>query len=251
MIMKNERYKDKVVLVIGATGGIGEEVTKRLSKESASLILFSNNLQKLQKLKENVDSEAIIVMGDARNTGDLENAVKMGIEKFGKIDSLIHSVGSIILKPIHNTDEEKFRETLELNLVSPFLAIKSVIKIMMAQKSGSIVVVSSVAGSKGLLNHEAISAAKGGLEAMIRSASVTYSKRGIRFNAVALGLVDTPLAKFLTENEISMKASVSMHPLGRIGAPGDVAEAILYLASDESSWVTGSIIPIDGGMKAN
>ncbi|MDX1701136.1 MAG: SDR family oxidoreductase, partial [Melioribacteraceae bacterium] len=154
-------------------------------------------------------------------------------------------------KPLHNTDEEKFRETIELNLMSPFLAIKSVIRKMMMQKSGSVVIVSSVAGSKGLMNHEAISAAKGGLEAMIRSAAVTYSKRGIRFNGVALGLVDTPLAKFLTENEISMKASVSMHPLGRIGEPSDVAEAILYLASEDSSWVTGSIIPIDGGMKAN
>jgi NAD(P)-dependent dehydrogenase (short-subunit alcohol dehydrogenase family) len=249
--MNKERFKDKVVFVIGATGGIGEEISRRLSQEKASLILFSRNREKLEKLQENIVSESIIVEGDARNASDLANAVKLGTEKFGKIDSLIHAVGSIILKPMHNTDEDKFRETLELNLVSPFLAIKSVIRKMMVQKSGSIVVVSSVAGSKGLLNHEAISAAKGGLEAMIRSASVTYSKRGIRFNGVALGLVDTPLAKFLTENKISMQASVSMHPLGRIGAPNDVAEAILYLASEDSSWVTGSIIPIDGGMKAN
>jgi len=122
---------------------------------------------------------------------------------------------------------------------------------MLNRKNGNIVIISSIAGSKGLLNHEAISAAKGGLEAMIRSASVTYAKRGIRFNGVALGLGDTPLAKFLTQNEISMKASESLHPMGRIGKPEDVVEAILYLASDDSSWVTGVIIPIDGGMKAN
>ena len=249
--MRKERFNNKVVFVIGATGGIGEEITKKLAQEKASLILFSKNLEKLKQLNKNIDPEAIIVEGDARNAEDLEKAVKLGKEKFGKIDSLIHAVGSIILKPMHNTDEEKFRETLELNLISPFLAIKSVIRGMMTQKSGSIVVISSVAGSKGLMNHEAISAAKGGLEAMIRSASVTYSKRGIRFNGVALGLVDTPLASFLTENEISMKASVSMHPLGRIGTPNDAAEAILYLASEDSSWVTGSVIPIDGGMKAN
>ena len=97
---------------------------------------------------------------------------------------------------------------------------------MMTNKSGSVVVISSVAGSKGLINHEAISAAKGGLESMIRSASVTYAKRGIRFNGVALGLIDTPLAKFLTENEISRKASESLHPMGRIGKPEDVVEAI-------------------------
>ncbi|MCB0753246.1 MAG: SDR family oxidoreductase [Ignavibacteriae bacterium] len=249
--MMNYRFENKVVIIIGATGGIGEVVSKRLAEEKASLILFSRNVEKLENLKSKLKSDSIIVKGDATNYNDLENAVKLGIEKFGKIDAMIHAVGSIVLKPIHNTDEETFRNILELNLVSPFRAIKSVIKNMMQNKNGSIVIISSVAGSKGLMNHEAISAAKGGLESMIRSASVTYAKKGIRFNGVALGLVETPLAKFLTENEISKKASESLHPMGRIGKPEDVVEAVLYLASDNSSWVTGTIIPIDGGMKAN
>ncbi len=249
--MKTKRFENKVVLIIGATGGIGEIISQRLSEENAKLILFSRNNDKLDKLEQKLDTELIKIVGDASNSEDLDNAVTLGIEKFGKIDSLIHAVGSIILKPIHNTDEDTFRDIVELNLISPFIAIKSVIRKMMNQKSGNVVIISSVAGSKGLMNHEAISAAKGGLEAMIRSASVTYAKRGIRFNGVALGLIDTPLAKFLTENEISMKASESLHPMGRIGKPEDVVEAILYLASDDSSWVTGSIIPIDGGMKAN
>lgn len=249
--MKTKRYANKVVFIIGATGGIGEIISQRLAEENAKLILFPRNNDKLDKLEQKLDTELIKIVGDASNSEDLDNAVTLGIEKFGKIDSLIHAVGSIVLKPIHNTDEDTFRDIVELNLISPFIAIKSVIRKMMNQKSGNVVIISSVAGSKGLMNHEAISAAKGGLEAMIRSASVTYAKRGIRFNGVALGLVDTPLAKFLTENEISMKASESLHPMGRIGKPEDVVEAILYLASDDSSWVTGSIIPIDGGMKAN
>jgi len=245
------RFKDKVVMLIGATGGIGKLVSRRLADESSKLILFSRNQSKLENLKNELDTDCIAFQGDALKIDDLEEAVEKGIKEFGKIDSLIHAVGSIVLKPLHNTDEEVFRNTLELNLMSPFLAIKSVIRNMMNQKSGNVVVISSVAGSKGLMNHEAISAAKGGLESMIRSAAVTYAKRGIRFNGIALGLVNTPLAKFLTENEISRKASVSMHPLGRIGEPSDVAEAVLYLASEDSSWVTGTIIPIDGGMKAN
>jgi NAD(P)-dependent dehydrogenase (short-subunit alcohol dehydrogenase family) len=249
--MKNKRFENKVVLIIGATGGIGEVVCKKLAEEKAKLILFSRNAEKLNQLESELDTETLLIEGNAAKYSDLENAAVKGIEKFGKIDSLIHAVGSIVLKPIHNTDEETFRDTLELNLVSPFLAIKSVVKSMMNNKSGSIVVVSSVAGSKGLMNHESISAAKGGLESMIRSAAVTYAKRGIRFNGVALGLVETPLSQFLTQNEISKKASVSLHPMGRIGTPEDVVEAILYLASDDSSWVTGTIIPIDGGMKAN
>ena len=249
--MSRNKFENKVVFIIGATGGIGEVVTQRLAEEKANLVLFSRNIDKLNELKSKLDTECITFVGDAANSNDLDNAVKLGIEKFGRIDSLIHAVGSIVLKPIHNTDEDTFRNIIELNLISPFLAIKSVIRKMMNQKNGNVVIISSVAGSKGLLNHEAISAAKGGLESMIRSASVTYAKRGIRFNGVALGLIDTPLAKFLTENEISKKASESLHPMGRIGKPEDVVEAILYLASDDSSWVTGTIIPIDGGMKAN
>ena len=168
------RFENKVVLIIGATGGIGEEICRRLSAEKASLVLFSKNLSKLEELKSRLDTESIIVHGDAQNIADLEIAVEKGKNAFGKIDSLIHAVGSIVLKPIHNTDVETFRNILELNLISPFLAVKSVIQTMMNQKSGNIVVLSSVAGSKGIMNHEAISAAKGGLESMIRSSFLLH-----------------------------------------------------------------------------
>ncbi len=244
-------FKEKVIFIVGATGGIGSEIVNGLSGSGARLILFSRNSEKLQNLKKNLDNEVIAFEGDATKSRDLEAAVAEAIDKFGKIDVLIHAVGSIVLKSIQNLTEENFRDTLELNLISPFLAIKSVIPVMVKQKSGSIVVISSVAGSKGLMNHEAISAAKGGLEGLVRSTAITYAKRGIRVNGVALGLVDTPLAEFLTKNELSLKASVSLHPMNRIGKPNDVSGAILYLASDQSQWTTGTIIPVDGGMAAN
>jgi dihydroanticapsin dehydrogenase len=249
--MDKTRFENKVAIIVGATGGIGRKLSVKLSLEGASLILFSRNKEKLNALSSELNSEHILVEGDAENYGDLQGAVNTGIGKFGHIDILVHAVGSIILKPLHKTEEADFRNILELNLISPFLSINSVIEHMIKEKSGSVVVISSVAGSKGLLNHEAISAAKGGLEAMIRSASVTYARKGIRFNAVAPGLVDTPLAGFLTGNEMSKRASVSMHPMGRIGVPQDIADAVMFLASDESSWITGAVLPVDGGMKAN
>ncbi len=244
--MKN-RFDEKVVFIIGATGS---EVCRRLDKEGAKLSLFSRNESKLIELQNNF-SNSIINIGDATVFGDLKSVVDKTINEFGRIDVLIHSVGTIVLKPISVLNEETFRSTLELNLISPFLAIKSIISKMISQRGGSVVVISSVAGRKGLLNHEAISAAKEGLESMIKSAAVTYAKRGVRFNGVALGLVDTPLAKFLTFNEMSLKASKQLHPMGRIGTPHDVAEAVLYLAWDDSSWTTGTIIAVDGGMSAN
>jgi NAD(P)-dependent dehydrogenase (short-subunit alcohol dehydrogenase family) len=180
----------------------------------------------------------------------MKTIMNESLEAFDQIDIMIHAVGSIVLKPLHVLKVEEFHETLNLNLISAFNALKCVIRPMMRKKHGSVVFISSVAGSTGLMNHEAISAAKGGLEAMIRSAAITYAKRGVRINGVALGLVNTPLSKKLTNSETALKASEKLHPLGRIGGPKDVIPAVLYLASDESSWVTGEIIHVDGGISA-
>ena len=242
--------KSKTVLIIGATGGIGSLITEEFAAQENNIICFSRNQEKLDLLKAKIGENHLFIKGDGKNYLDLQNAVKQGIEHFGRIDIMIHAIGSIVLKPLTAIDENVFRETIDLNLVSPFLTSKAVLPEMIKQKNGSCIFLSSVAGSKGLMNHEAISAAKGGLEAFVRSSAVTYAKKGIRFNAVALGLVETPLSEFLTKNELSLKASTSIHPIGRIGKPEDVIGAIEYLASDESKWVTGAIIPIDGGMRA-
>ncbi|NVM46585.1 MAG: SDR family oxidoreductase [Candidatus Lokiarchaeota archaeon] len=244
--------ENKVIVILGATGGIGSAVAEKASKLGAKLVLVARNLADLKEL-ENSLQHSISIQADVTNSNDLKRMVEEVESKFGKIDVLIHAVGSIVLKPIHVLKIEEFEEIIKINLTSAFLAIKAVIRGMIRNKSGSIIVISSVAGSKGLRNHEAISAAKGGLESMIRSAANTYASKGIRFNGVALGLVDTPLAAGakLTTNEKALEISNKMHPLGRIGKPEDIVYAILYLASDNSSWVTGAILPIDGGLSVN
>ncbi|TFG17204.1 MAG: SDR family oxidoreductase [Promethearchaeota archaeon] len=242
-------FENQVILLLGATGGIGSVIAKKASQMGAKLVLVARNNEKLKILENHLDS-AISIQADATKEEDLKKVVEVAEQKFGKIDILIHAVGSILLKPIHALKLEEFEETLKINLISAFLAIKSVIRGMMRKKKGSIVIISSIAGSKGLRNHEAVSAAKGGLESMIRSAAITYASKGIRFNGVALGLVDTPLSTGakLTTNEKAIQISNEMHPLGRIGKPEDIVDAVLYLASEKSSWVTGAIIPVDGGL---
>ena len=247
--MKN-RFIEKVVLITGATGGIGSALCRKISEEGGKVVLCSRSEDSLKSLQNDLVNESLVAVADITKSDEINAVVKNAEDKFGKVDVLIHSVGSILLRALHSTTDEQFINTINLNLTSAFNSIKAVLPSMIKNKKGAVVGISSVAASTGLMNHEAISAAKGGLESLIRSAAITYAKRGIRFNAVALGLVDTPLSEFLTKSENSLNASEKLHPMGRIGKIDDIAEAILYLASDESKWTTGAVIPVDGGMAA-
>jgi NAD(P)-dependent dehydrogenase (short-subunit alcohol dehydrogenase family) len=162
---------------------------------------------------------------------------------------LVNLAGSILLKPAHSTSAAEFDETIRLNLVTAFSVVRAAARHMRAA-GGSVVLMSSCAARTGLPNHEAISAAKAGVEGLVRSAAATYASGGLRFNAVAPGLVDTPMAERLVKNEAALKASLALHPLGRIGAPGDVARAIEFLLDPANSWITGQTWYVDGGLSA-
>jgi NAD(P)-dependent dehydrogenase (short-subunit alcohol dehydrogenase family) len=142
----------------------------------------------------------------------------------------------------------EFRATLEINLVSAFIALKAAVPLLQANGSGSIVLFSSTAAQTGLQSHESISAAKAGIEGLVRAAAATYAPRNIRVNAIAPGLVETPLSAGLLSSEPARQASEKMHPLGRIGKPEDIAAAAALLLSDEASWITGQTWPVDGGL---
>ncbi|EDY84093.1 oxidoreductase, short chain dehydrogenase/reductase family [Verrucomicrobiia bacterium DG1235] len=168
-------------------------------------------------------------------------------ERFGRIDGLAVCVGSILLKPAHLTSKRDFETVMSLNLSTCFAAIRGVAKRMM-KAGGSIALCSSAAAQKGFPNHEAIAAAKAGVIGLTLSAAATYASYGIRVNCVAPGLVRTKMARGITENEMALKASESMHALGRIGEPEEVARALAWLLDREQSWVTGQTIGVDGGL---
>ena len=241
--------ENKVIMLVGASGGIGSALAKKADKYGAKTVLIARNKENLEKLAATLQHGKVMV-ADATNLQEMQDVAKQIYQEYGRIDVLIHAVGNIVLRPLHTLSEEIFRDSLEINLLSAFFAMKAAVKYMLKKKKGSVVGISSVAAKKGMRNHAAISATKSGLEGLIRSAAVTYAKKGIRFNAVALGLIDTPLAKRnnLTTNEKAIEISNNMHPLGRFGTTNDVVDQILLLASDNSSWTTGAIIPIDGGL---
>jgi NAD(P)-dependent dehydrogenase (short-subunit alcohol dehydrogenase family) len=155
--------------------------------------------------------------------------------------------GSILLKPAQSTSAEEFEDTIGLNLRTAFAVVRAASKTMRKQ-GGSVVLMSTCAAAIGLANHEAIAAAKAGVEGLMRSAAASCAASGVRFNAVAPGLVDTPLAARLTGNEASLNASKAMHPLGRIGEPAEIARVIAMLLEPANSWITGQVIGVDGGL---
>lgn len=154
--------------------------------------------------------------------------------------------GSILLKPAHSTTDQEFADTIAVNLVTAFNVLRAAARAMTA--GGSVVLMSSVAARVGLANHEAVAAAKAGVSGLVLAAAATYAPRNLRVNAVAPGLVRTPLAARITGNELALKASTAMHPLGRIGEPGDVAAAVAWLLDPRTTWVTGQVIGVDGGL---
>ncbi len=235
----------KVYAIFGATGGIGSILTKRLSETGAIVYMLARSEEKLEQLSKEVFQPYKVV--DATEENLVAQAFNKIIEKEGHLDGVVSLVGSVFLKPLHLTTQKEFEEVMKINTTSSFCILKHALSVM---QKGSIVLSSSTAGLIGLSNHEVIAAAKAAVNGMMRSAAATYASKGIRINAVAPGLTRTPLTKAITGNEIALKASTAFHPLGRIGEPEDVAAAILWLLSDESSFVTADVIAVDGGLSS-
>jgi NAD(P)-dependent dehydrogenase (short-subunit alcohol dehydrogenase family) len=222
-------------IIVGATGGIGQATARLLAAQEPLAALAA-------------EIGAIAFPGDCRDASTSQRAVAAVLEAHGRLDIAVHAVGSIVLKPLARLREADLMEAFALNTLSAFHLMQAAITPMSQAREGAVVVCSSVAASVGLPNHEAIAAAKGALEGLVRSAAMTYAGVNVRFNAVAPGLTRTPLAAALTENPAALAASLKVHPLRHLGEPDDVARAIVYLLDAPN--VTGTVLPVDGGIAA-
>ena len=236
----------KVVWIIGGSGGIGSNLARRMSDNGWKVIISARNIENLNLVSDGKSIDSLIV--DATNADDVQEKAKLINETYGSLDAVVNSVGSIFLRPLHATSSEQFMETINQNLVTSFNVIRATAKIMMRGNGGRIVLFSSAAASLGMPNHAAISAAKAGVEGLARAAASDYAKRGIRVNVISPGLVETPLSSHLLASEQSRKVSEDMHPVGKIGQPDDIASVAEWLITSAPEWMTGDIIPVDGGL---
>jgi len=235
------------ILIIGGGSDIAQQLADKLTKNDYLVTMLVRNSESLD---EQIASRVTVVNGDALSSEDLTSAIEVAKQQGdGKISGMAHLVGSVLIRPPHAVKVEAFEEVIQTNLVSAFMALSMTCKALLKSGGGRVVFTSSVAASLGLVNHEAIAAAKGGIESMVRSAAATYAQRNIRVNAVAPGLTDTKLSEPITRTESIRESAVSMIPMKRINKPEEIADTMFWLLTSAPDNLTGQIIHLDGGMR--
>lgn len=248
------RLKGKVALITGGTSGIGSATAIRFAGEGAAVAITGRNPERGEQVVKDIvenGGEALFIRSDVRKATDCRKAVDQTLERFGKIDVLFNNAGVFHPKSVPDCSEEEWDETIDSSLKGAFLMSKYVLPSMIERGSGSIIHTSSGWGILGGDKAAAYCAAKGGLIVMAKAMAIDHGPDGIRVNCVCPGDVLTPMLPDDAEKRgISWDdyaVGAADRPLGRIGTAEDIANAVLYLASDESSFVTGESLVVDGG----
>jgi NAD(P)-dependent dehydrogenase (short-subunit alcohol dehydrogenase family) len=251
------RFEDKVVAITGGGSGIGKEVAKCFVADGASVIINGRDLTKLKAAALEIDpsgQRVIVSAGDIADPRTGEQLVAAAVARFGKLDILINNAGVFKPKPFLEIDEQEYDWYLDTILKGKFFTAQAAAKAMKANggvivQTGSMWAIQAI----GATPSAAYSAANAGVHAMVRNLAIELAPYNIRINAVAPAVVETPVYNtFLTDEQVreTLPGFNAFHPLGRNGQPRDVAGAILFLASDQASWITGVVLPVDGGVTA-
>ena len=241
---------DKVALITGATRGIGKQIAITLAKEGYNIALNyrkeNEELEQVEKELEESNVEVLAVQGDVSSFEDCENFVKQVIEKFGKIDVLVNNAGITKDMLLMRMKKEDFEQVIDVNLVGIFNVTKNAISYMLKARSGRIINISSVVGISGNAGQTNYSASKAGIIGFTKSLAKEVASRNILVNSVAPGFIETSMTEVL-KDEVKEEIAKNI-PLNRMGTSQDVANVVKFLASDESSYITGQVIQVDGGM---
>lgn len=240
----------KTALITGGSKGIGKAIAQLFLENEANVCITSKNPKILKSTADEIG--AFGVPGDITKEAQVKNVVQKTIKKFSKIDILVNNAGIYSgVKPLHKTTEKEWNSIIDVNLSGAFRFVKHVIPHMIKNQSGSIVNISSNSGIRPAedVGASAYGASKAAIIFLTKMWALEYAKNKIRFNCVAPGTTNTDLTKSYIKSQ-GIKKVNSEHPLGRIGTPKEIAKAVLYFASDDSQWSTGSVLAVDGGVSA-
>lgn len=252
------RLLGKIALVTGGNKGFGYSIAELFAREGANVVIAGRNKENgiiaIKKIKELADTDVRFIQCDVSKENEVMNLVHETIDIYKRIDVLVNNAGIVIRKDFADTTEKDWDETMNVNLRGSFFCCKYTIPFMVKNKKGSIVNISSHVSLVGKGDVAVYSASKGGLTLLTRSLALKYAKDNIRVNCICPGSIITDMNRDLIEKasnrEKALKELESIYPLGCLGDPIDVAYAAVYLASDESKWVTGIALPVDGGYTA-
>lgn len=247
--------KDRVAMVTGAGGGVGKAISKRLASEGCKVVLLGRDRTKLQKAAAEIGDRknTLTVSADINKEAEVLSAMDQTIKSFDKIDILVNNAGIINdPEPFHEMSEDRWNDLVETNLFGTFRMTKAVLPVMMKNGGGSIVNISSVLGIRSIpkVPLSVYGVTKAGVIMFTKSIAVEYGQYGIRCNCIAPSTIRSSIIEPYLQDEGAKRMLESTFPLRRIGDPEDIAGAVAYLCSDDSKWITGTVMMVDGGVSA-
>jgi 3-oxoacyl-[acyl-carrier protein] reductase len=241
--------KDKIALITGSARGIGKEIALTFAREGATVVICDVNIDLANQTQREFEAQGLLAASfscDVTKISEVEEMINKILDKFKRIDILVNNAGITKDNLLLRLSEADWDAVIDVNLKGSFNCTKAVSKVMLKQKMGNIINIASIIGIIGNAGQANYSASKGGIIALTKSVAREFASRGIRCNAVAPGFIQTEMTAKLSE-EVKQKM-LSQIPLGKLGSPSDVAGACVFLASSESSYITGQTIIVDGGM---
>ncbi|MFD2470416.1 SDR family NAD(P)-dependent oxidoreductase [Amycolatopsis silviterrae] len=244
------RLDGKVALLTGATGGIGQATAELFASEGARLVITDVDQAAVEKLAERLGTEVLADRLDVSSPENWREIVERTRQRFGRLDVLVNIAGIVDWPGIEETGKDAWDRVIAVNQTGTWLGMKTAMPLLRASGNGSVVNTSSVLGLVGSGAAAAYQASKGAVRLLTKTAAVEYATRGVRVNSVHPGVIATPMIQDLLDEQGDRQPDIVRTPMRRAGRPAEVAQAMLFLASDESSFVTGTELVVDGGLTA-
>jgi len=246
---RNDRFTNKVVFITGAASGIGRATALAFAAEGARVAILDRSAEELEKVKSSVESaggEVLTVVCDVSSPDQVEDAIEQVVHRFSRLDIAFNNAGvENKAAPVHEIDLAEWDRILNINLRGTFVCMKHELAQMVKQGGGVIVNTSSGAGIRGVAGGAAYAASKHAILGLTRSAALDYAKQNIRVNAVLPGNIETPMMDRFTGGDI--QKAIDLEPVGRLGKPEEIADAVLWMSADLGAFITGASISVDGG----